>query len=193
MMPVGDYEKSSVREIAERIGLPVARKADSMEICFVPDGDYAAFIEEETGEPALPGNFVDAQGNVLGRHRGIIHYTVGQRKGLNLAMGYPVFVVEIRPETNEVVVGQLEENLSRRVHMRQVNFMGEAAFDEKKVYRGKIRYNHRGADCTVEKLGEDLYVCTFEEAQRGVTPGQALVLYDGEMVAGGGTIVKFPG
>ncbi len=193
LMPVGDYEKSSVREMAERMGLPVAQKADSMEICFVPDGDYAAFIEEETGEPALPGNFVDAQGNVLGRHRGIIHYTVGQRKGLNLAMGYPVFVVEIRPETNEVVVGPLEENLSRRVHMRQVNLMGEAAFDEKKVYRGKIRYNHRGADCTVEKLGEDLYACTFEEAQRGVTPGQALVLYDGEMVAGGGTIVKFPG
>ncbi len=190
LMPVGDYEKPMVREMARQIGLPVARKADSMEICFVPDGDYAAFIEEETGERSQPGNFVDARGNVLGTHRGIIHYTVGQRKGLNLAMGYPVFVVEIRPEANEVVVGPLEENLSQRVYMRQVNFMAEAAFDEGKVYRGKIRYNHRGADCTVERLGEDLYVCTFGEAQRGVTPGQALVLYDGDLVAGGGTLMK---
>lgn len=190
LMPVGDYEKPSVREMARKIGLPVAQKEDSMEICFVPDGDYAAFIERETGERARPGNFVDAQGNVLGIHRGIIHYTVGQRRGLNLAMGYPVFVVEIRPETNEVVVGPLEENLSRRVYMRQVNFMAEAAFDEKKMYLGKIRYNHRGAECAVERLGEDLYACTFGEAQRGVTPGQALVLYDGDLVAGGGTLIK---
>lgn len=191
LMPVGEYEKPLVREMAQRAGLPVAQKADSMEICFVPDGDYAAFIEKETGESARPGNFVDTQGNVLGRHRGVIHYTVGQRRGLNLAMGYPVFVVEIRPETNEVVVGRLEENLSRRVYMRQINFMSEPAFDEKKKYLGKIRYNHRGAECTVERLGEDLYACTFAEEQRGVTPGQALVLYDGELVAGGGTIQKF--
>ena len=133
LMPVGDYEKPLVREMAQRAGLPVAQKADSMEICFVPDGDYASFIERETGGEALPGDFVDTRGNVIGRHRGIIHYTVGQRKGLNLALGYPVFVVEIRAETNQVVVGRLEESLTRTVYMNQVNFMTSPAFDEEKI------------------------------------------------------------
>lgn len=189
LMPVGEYEKPKVREIAKKAGLPVAGKADSMEICFVPDGDYAAYIEEATGQKAVEGNFVDVEGNVLGRHKGIIHYTVGQRKGLNLALGYPVFVIKIRPETNEVVVGRLEESLTNTVYMNQVNFMSEANFAEGKTYLGKIRYNHAGADCTVKKVDEDLYQCTFIEKQRAVTPGQALVLYDEEFVAGGGTIL----
>lgn len=189
LMPVGAYEKPMVREMAEKAGLPVAQKADSMEICFVPDGDYASYIEKETNQSAIPGNFVDTQGRVVGRHKGIIHYTVGQRKGLNLAMGYPVFVVEIKPETNEVVVGKLEESLNQRVYMNQVNFMSEPIFDEEKTYLGKIRYNHRGADCKVRKIAEDLYECTFQEEQRAVTPGQALVLYEDGMVAGGGTIL----
>lgn len=189
LMPVGAYEKSQVRKMAENAGLPVAHKADSMEICFVPDGDYASFIERETGQDAKPGNFVDTQGKVIGRHRGIIHYTVGQRKGLNLAMGYPVFVVEIKPQTNEVVIGRLEENLNHTVYIHQVNFMTQPFFDEEKTYLGKIRYNHRGADCTVKRIGEDLFACTFTEEQRAVTPGQALVLYEDGMVAGGGTII----
>ena len=105
LMPVGNYHKDEIRDMAEKLGLPVASKPDSQEICFIPDHDYASFIEEYTGKTMEPGNFVDLDGNVLGRHKGISHYTVGQRKGLNLAMGYPVFVVAIRPETNEVVLG----------------------------------------------------------------------------------------
>ena len=101
-MPVGDYNKDEIRAIAEKIGIQVAHKPDSMEICFVPDNDYAGFITRETGYVSRPGNFVDLHGNILGTHKGIIHYTVGQRKGLGLAMGHPVFVVAIRPETNEV-------------------------------------------------------------------------------------------
>lgn len=189
LMPIGEYEKDRVREIAEQAGLPVAHKPDSMEICFVPDGDYASYIETTAGVKSEPGNFVDMQGHVLGRHRGIIHYTIGQRKGLNLALGYPAFVVRIKPETNEVVIGCLEDNLSDKVYISQINYMSEAYFSEHKTYLGKIRYNHEGAYCTVRQVEEDMYECIFAEPQRGVTPGQALVLYDGSLVAGGGTIL----
>lgn len=189
LMPIGEYGKDRVREIADEAGLPVAHKPDSMEICFVPDGDYASYIEETKGVKSEPGNFVDMKGHVLGRHRGIIHYTVGQRKGLNLALGYPAFVVRIKPETNEIVIGRLEDNLSEKVYISHVNHMSEYNFSEYKTYLGKIRYNHGGSPCTVRRLEDDLYECIFTEPQRAVTPGQALVLYDGSLVAGGGTIV----
>ena len=189
LMPVGEYEKERVRQIAEEVGLPVAHKPDSMEICFVPDGDYASYIEQATGKPSVPGNFVDVGGHILGQHKGIIHYTVGQRKGLGLALGYPAFVVQIRPETNEVVVGTNEESMSRYVRANHVNFMSVADIDGKKRAWGKIRYNHKGAWCTVERTGEDEILCTFDEPVRAITPGQALVLYDGEYVLGGGTIL----
>ena len=126
---------------------------------------------------------------MLGRHRGIIHYTVGQRKGLHLALGYPAFVVKIKPETNEIVVGRLEDNLSEKVYISHVNHMLEPNLSEHKTYIGKIRYNHGGSPCTVRRLEADLYECIFMEPQRAVTPGQALVLYDGNLVAGGGTIL----
>ena len=109
LMPVGEYEKENVRKMAEEAGLPVAHKPDSQEICFVSDNDYASFIEKETGVDIPTGNFVDVHGNVLGMHKGITHYTIGQRKGLGLAMGHPVFVCEIRPETNEVVIGENDD------------------------------------------------------------------------------------
>ena len=188
LMPVGEYDKDRIRQIAEEAGLPVAHKPDSMEICFVPDGDYASFIESSTGARSEPGNFVDTSGNVLGQHKGIIHYTVGQRKGLGLALGYPAFVVQICPDTNEVVVGTMEENLSHSVYVRDMNFMGDSKFNEHTDYIGKIRYNHAGAACRIYQRGEDFYECIFPEAQRGVTPGQALVLYRDGVIAGGGTI-----
>ncbi len=189
MMPIGEYEKDRVREIADEAGLPVAHKPDSMEICFVPDGDYASYIEETVGMKSEPGDFVDMQGHVIGRHRGIIHYTVGQRKGLNLALGYPAFVVRIKPETNEIVIGRLEDNLSDKVYISHVNHMSEQNFSEDKMYLGKIRYNHAGSGCTVRQLEDNLYECIFTEPQRAVTSGQALVLYDGSLIAGGGTIL----
>lgn len=189
LMPVGEYSKDEVREIADKINLQVANKPDSQDICFVPDGDYASFIENSTGEKIQPGNFVDQEGNILGQHKGIIHYTVGQRKGLGLSLGHPVFVLEIRPETNEVVIGDNEDSLSYIVRANRINFMSvEDMEGEKKVF-ARIRYNHKGAWCTVKKTGEDEILCTFEEPQRAITPGQAVVLYDGDYVFGGGTIV----
>ncbi|MGN0483489.1 MAG: tRNA 2-thiouridine(34) synthase MnmA [Lachnospiraceae bacterium] len=190
LMPVGAYTKDQIRAIADKIDLRVAHKPDSQEICFIPDHDYAAFIEQEAKEQVPPpGNFVTADGKVLGRHKGITHYTIGQRKGLNLAMGKPVFVTEIRPETNEVVIGDNEDVFSRVLYIDHVNCMSVPDFDTPRTFIGKIRYAHQGAECLVEKVGEDKLRCTFQEPQRAITPGQALVLYDGEYVAGGGTIL----
>ena len=189
LMPVGEYTKEEVRQIAEKIGLLVADKPDSQDICFVPDGDYASFIETHTGKKVSKGNFVLSDGTVIGQHKGIIHYTVGQRKGLGLALGFPAFVLEIRPETNEVVIGTYEESLTTVVRANKLNFMAVEDIQRPVRVFAKIRYNHKGAWCTVERTGEDEVTCRFEEPQRAVTPGQALVFYDGEYVLGGGTIL----
>lgn len=188
LMPVGKYTKDEVRAIAEKINLRIANKPDSQDICFVPDGDYATYIEEEAGVKVPEGNFVLTDGTVLGRHKGITHYTVGQRKGLGLALGYPAFVLEIRPETNEVVIGTKEESMTTQLRARNLNFMAVEDLTEPLHVFTKIRYNHKGAWCTIEKTGEDEVLCTFDELQRAVTPGQAVVFYDGEYVLGGGTI-----
>ena len=189
LMPVGEYSKDRIREMADEIGLLVAHKPDSQDICFVPDGDYASFIENTTDQVLPTGNFVTPEGKVLGKHKGIIHYTVGQRKGLGLALGYPAFVLEIRPETNEVVIGTYEESLTYTVRANELNFMSVEQITEPVRIFAKIRYNHKGAWSTVERTGEDEIVCTFDEPIRAATPGQAVVLYDGEYVLGGGTIL----
>lgn len=189
LMPVGDYTKDEIREMAEKAGLPVAHKKDSQEICFVPDNDYAGFIQKSTGEKIPEGNFVSTDGTILGRHKGIIHYTVGQRKGLNISLGRPVFVQEIRPETNEVVLGSNEELFTTKVFARKLNFMGVEDFPEEMEAIGKIRYNHKGDVCRVKRVEEDLLECNFEQPVRAVTPGQALVLYKDGYVLGGGTIL----
>lgn len=189
LMPVGDYEKGRIRQIAEEIGLPVAHKPDSMEICFVPDQDYARFISENSGHVVPEGNFVTTDGKVIGRHKGITHYTVGQRKGLNLSMGKPVFVVEIRPETNEVVIGDNQDVFTDRLRCSNLNFMSVEDIHEDMPVVAKIRYNHQGAKAVVRKTGADEAEVVFEEPVRAVTPGQAVVFYDGDYVLGGGTIL----
>ena len=189
LMPVGGFHKDEIRAMAELAGFRIAGKPDSQDICFVPDGDYVSFIEKTTGKRAVPGNFVTPDGLVLGQHKGIIHYTVGQRKGLGIALGYPVFVLEIRPETNEVVLGSNEESLSPCVRANQLNFMSVPDLEGEKRVWAKIRYNHKGAWCMVKKTGEDEILCEFEEPQRAAAPGQAVVLYDGEYVLGGGIII----
>lgn len=189
LMPVGDYNKDEIRAIAEKIGIQVAHKPDSMEICFVPDNDYAGFITRETGYVSRPGNFVDLHGNILGTHKGIIHYTVGQRKGLGLAMGHPVFVVAIRPETNEVVIGENDDVFSTKLYANNINLMSVDKIEEPIRARAKIRYSHEGVDCTIRMADDGLLECVFDEKQRAVTPGQALVIYDGDYVLGGGTII----
>lgn len=189
LMPVGAYSKEEIRELAEKINLRVANKPDSQDICFVPDGDYAGFIEQSTTKKILEGNFVTLDGTVLGKHKGITHYTVGQRKGLGLALGYPAFVLEIRPETNEVVIGNNEDSMSNIVRANNLNFMSVEDVTEPIRVWAKIRYNHKGAWCTIRKVAQDEMICEFEEAQRAITPGQAVVFYDGEYVLGGGTIM----
>lgn len=190
MMPVGAYSKDEIRKIAEEIGLLVANKPDSMEICFVPDDDYASFIEDYTGESFPEGNFVNTAGEVLGKHKGIIHYTVGQRKGLGIALGARAFVKEIRPETNEVVLATNEELFSDTVYADRVNFMSIPNLTEPLEVVAKIRYNHKGAKAVISMVDDDLLMVKFEEPQRAITPGQAVVLYDGDVVVGGATILS---
>ena len=188
LMPVGAYTKDEIREMAGKLSLRVANKPDSQEICFVPDDDYAGFIEQNTNEIIRPGNFVTADGEVVGRHKGITHYTVGQRKGLGLSLGRPVFVLEIRPDTNEVVVGSNEDTFACELKADRLNFMSIPDLDGEMEVMAKIRYNHRGASCIVKRTGADEVTCTFPEPVRAVTPGQAVVFYDGDYVVGGGTI-----
>lgn len=190
ILPIGDYDKPTVRKIAEEAGLPVAHKHDSQEICFIPDDDYASFVEKDTGVHLPEGNFVTKDGRILGRHRGIIHYTVGQRRGLGLPMGERVFVTQIRPETNEVVIGGAEDVCTDTVRADHLTFMGipDLPFGHPERFIGKIRYNHRGAACTAERTGDDEITCVFDSPVRAPAPGQALVLYRDGWVAGGGII-----
>lgn len=190
LMPVGEYTKEQIREIAHREGLPVADKPDSQEICFVPDDNYAAFIHKEAKERVPgPGNFVDTSGKVLGCHKGIIHYTVGQRRGLDLPMGERVFVTQIRPETNEVVIGKNQDVLTDEVICDRVNFMAVEDLTRPLKVRAKIRYNHGGEEGTVEKLPDGKVRCQFVRPVRAAAPGQAMVFYRDGYVLGGGTIL----
>lgn len=191
LMPVGDYEKPEIRKIAEEIGLPVASKSDSQDICFVPDHDYAAFIERETGRRSMPGNFVDVQGNIMGTHKGMIHYTIGQRKGLGITSDAPLFVKELRPSTNEVVLCRSNELFANTCYVDRVNFMGlarEDLTDKGLEVMGKVRYSHKGQKAMIFPTADGGLRCEFEEPVRAITPGQAAVFYLGEHVACGGTL-----
>lgn len=189
LMPVGEFSKDEIRQIAVENGLLTANKPDSMEICFVPDNDYAGYIINNSDVVSTSGNFVDLQGNILGTHKGIIHYTVGQRKGLGIAFGKPMFVLKIRPDTNEVVLGTNEESFANKLYCKNLNFMAVDNVTEKTKLTAKIRYNHSGALCSIRKVEDDLYECVFTEPQRAITPGQAVVFYENDYVYGGGTII----
>lgn len=187
LMPVGEYKKEDIRKIAEKIDYFVANKPDSQEICFIPDNDYASFIEENVGK-SNEGNFVDLDGKVLGRHKGIIHYTVGQRKGLGISFGKPVYVHSINVKKNEVVLCSNEDLFHKVLYAGNLNFMSVSEFSDGKRLKAKIRYNHKSAYCTVTMKDKETVKVVFDEPQRAITPGQAVVFYDGEYVAGGGTI-----
>ncbi|MBQ4370224.1 MAG: tRNA 2-thiouridine(34) synthase MnmA [Oscillospiraceae bacterium] len=194
LMPLGELSKSEVRRIAAEAGLPVASKPDSQEICFVTDGSYADYIEK-TAKGGIPGEgaFVDGDGNVLGTHKGIIHYTVGQRRGLGLPLGYPAYVKAIRAEKNEVVIGGEESLYSRELFCRDLNFLSIDGLREGEslACTAKIRYRHAGQAARIELQGQDLLRVTFDEPVRAATPGQSAVFYDEEgCVIGGGVIAK---
>ena len=189
LLPLGDYNKSEIRAIAEKAGLPVASKHDSQDICFFYGNDYASFIREEVPDRIPPeGNFVSESGEVLGRHKGILHYTIGQRKGLGIALGHRTFVKEIRPETNEVVLADDGDVFSDELRATAINYMGAPHFDENETYIGRIRYSHHGEPCHVTTISNDEILVKFQKPVRAVTPGQALVLYKEEYIIGGGLI-----
>ena len=187
-LPLGEFEKSDTRRIAEQMGFFNAHKPDSQDICFVPDGDYAAFIERTTGRTYPAGNFVDEAGNVLGRHRGIIHYTVGQRRGLGIAAETPLYVKRIDPEKNEVVLCRDEALYSPALTAKELNWMAFETPPQTFRASAKIRYRHPEQPCTVTALPDGRVQVTFDQPQRAATPGQAVVFYDGDTVLGGGVI-----
>ena len=190
LMPVGEYSKPEIRKIAEDHGLMVAHKPDSQDICFVPDGDYAGYLENEAGLKSFPGDFVDIHGNVIGKHKGIIHYTIGQRKGLGITAATPLFVKELRPKTNEVVITTNERLFSDTCYVSDVNYMAQESIEQGTRAVGKVRYSHRGAQCTLTPLENGMIKCVFDEPQRAMTPGQAAVFYQDEHILCGGTIEK---
>ncbi len=190
LMPIGDYDKTEIRKIAEKIGLPVAHKKDSQDICFIDDGDYAGFIESKTGSLGKPGNFVSVSANkVLGHHTGTVKYTIGQRKGFGIAVGYPLYVCSINAESGEIKLGKQDELFSSFLIADNLQYMGESRFDENKVYKAKIRYSQDSKPCKVTYINENQIRVDFENKVRAITPGQALVLYLDDWVAGGGTII----
>jgi len=187
--PLGGLTKAEVREIALDAGLENTGNKESQDICFVPDGDYARFINEHTGEPPRKGRFVDVQGNDLGQHNGLLSYTIGQRRGLGLAMPYPPYVLELRPSDDAVVVGRNELLYSKSFQVRGVNLIPIDRIDAPLRGRVKIRYLQLEQPATVRQIGDDALHIEFDEPQRAITRGQAAVIYDGEVVLGGGTIV----
>jgi tRNA-specific 2-thiouridylase len=188
LFPVGGIEKGEVRRIAAEAGLEVAAKAESQEICFVPDGDHRRLLRERLGNRVREGEFLSRDGRVLGRHPGYQLFTVGQRKGFGVGFGKPMYVVAIRPETNAVVLSE-EDERRRDLHVRDVNWIaGEPRAVEAVV---QIRYGHAGSAARVEPLEGNRARVILAEPQRAVTPGQAAVFYDGDEVLGGGWIEPF--
>jgi len=188
LFPVGDLEKAEVRRMAAARGLPTAHKAESQEICFVPDGDYAAFVERHADPEDRSGPVVDSAGRVLGTHAGVHRFTVGQRRGLGLSSPRPLYVLAVRPESRTVVAGEAEELESTRLVGRDVNWItGPPAGDTPRA-QVKIRYRHAEAGATLKILGGDRVEVRFDAPQRAVTPGQAAVFYDGEQCLGGAWI-----
>ena len=189
LMPLGNYSKEQIRDIAEKeIGMYIAEKKDSMEICFIPNDNHTEFIEYYAGYTPRKGNFVDNNGNVLGRHNGIINFTIGQRKGLGMTFGKPMFVTKIDPITDEVTLGEAGEQYSLGLIADDVTFTDGTMPEYKYQTTCKTRYSAKPAKCIIEALGDGCIKVTFEQKQRAVTPGQSVVFYNGEITAGGGII-----
>ena len=189
ILPLGDYTKAQAREIAAEMQLCVARKSDSQDICFVPDGDYAAFIERALGYAFKEGNYLDLDGKILGKHKGVVHYTIGQRKGLGIALGKHAFVLDKNAQTNEVILGDEEHLFYNKVEVRDVNIIAADNLDGVRA-AGKLRYRHNEQPCVIHQTGKDTVILEFDTPQRAPSPGQAAVFYDGDIVLGGGVIVK---
>jgi tRNA-uridine 2-sulfurtransferase len=195
LFPLGGMTKPEVRDLARKHSLVIAEKPDSQEICFVPGGDYKRFLEaylsEQGNRPKeIAGEMVTSDGKVIGEHAGVHNFTVGQRKGLGVATGSPLYVIQIKNDTRQVVVGKDEELYSRTLRARRVNLISTAELGEPMRVAVKIRHKHQPAAAMIESAGADEVLVTFDEPQRALTPGQAAVFYDGDVVVGGGWIEK---
>jgi tRNA-specific 2-thiouridylase len=188
LFPVGHLEKAEVRRLARDRGLPVADKAESQEICFVPDGDYAGFVERSAPAEDRSGPIVDAAGREIGRHGGVHRFTVGQRRGLGLASARPLYVLAVRPDARTVVVGDQDELLRDHLVARDVNWLSLAEPAGEIRARARIRYRHAEAPASIRPLGGGRAEVRFDTKQRAVTPRQAVVFYDGDACLGGGWI-----
>ena len=193
LFPLGEMTKPEVRELARHHGLALAEKPDSQEICFVPGGDYKNFLDAYLAEqgdalPDIAGELVTTDGSVIGEHHGIHHFTVGQRKGLGVATGSPLYVIQIKGDTRQVVVGNQEDLYSKTMRVRKINLISVAELRDPMRVQVKIRHRHEPASALIESSGIDEMMITFDQPQRAVTPGQAAVFYDGDVVVGGGWI-----
>ena len=188
LFPIGNMEKDDVRKIAKENDLFVADKADSQEVCFIKDNDYIGFIEKTTKKKIPSGNFVDTEGNVLGIHRGVYHYTIGQRKGLGISSNKPLFVVDIDVDRNIVVLGDDIDTLGNTLIAKDLNWIMFDSLDKEIKVTAKIRSASKEVGCTVKPMGDDRVEVLFDTLQRAITPGQSVVFYDGDYVVGGGVI-----
>ena len=188
LMPCGEYTKDRIREIAKEIGLSVYNKKDSEEICFIPDNNHGRYISEARPLEVVPGNFVDKNGNILGQHKGIVYYTIGQRKGLGIALGRPVFVTDINPRTNEVVLGPEEDIFKTDLVAKDVNFIPFDKLEEPITVEAKVRYSGKPAEAVISPLRDGKVKVSSKEKQRAITKGQSVVFYQGNKVVGGGII-----
>lgn len=186
--PMGDTTKEEAREALVKDGFVNAGRKDSQDICFIPDGKYAEFIENYLGHGFEEGDFCDLDGNVLGRHKGLIRYTIGQRKGLGLALPQPMYVVELRPDTNKVLLGLTEDLMSKRLTADNVNWLADGITDGMRVM-ARARYNMKESPARVFFADDGKIVVEFDDEQRAITRGQSVVLYDGDIVLGGGRII----
>ena len=188
LLPLGELTKDEARQKAAQNGFVNANKADSQDICFVPDGDYAAFISKTLDTEFSQGDFLDLDGNVIGRHGGMIKYTVGQRKGLGMGFGRPMYVITKDPALNTVILGDEPNLFTKRVIVRDVNFIALEALNDTINCKGKLRYRHAEQPCKIIPLDKTTILAEFNEPQRAPTPGQSAVFYDGDTVILGGII-----
>lgn len=190
LMPCGQYKKTEIREIAKKIGLAVHNKKDSEEICFIPDNDHGAYINRQMNGKIKSGNFVDKNGNILGKHKGITYYTIGQRKGLGLSFGTPMYVIDINPLKNTVVLGSEEDIFKTEFIIKDVNFMAFETLTKPLKVKCKIRYSARPKDAIISPYEDGQVKVVFEEKERAITKGQSAVFYNENIMVGGGTIYK---
>ncbi len=189
LLPIGSLSKTEVKKKALKMGLPIAHRPESQEICFIPDNNYSSFLHEKIPGAFRPGYILDINNRIVGKHKGIINFTIGQRKGIGIAAQHPLYVLEIRSNENSIVVGTNEDLYKNKLIASHIHIISESQITEPVSVKAKIRYKHKEAKARIFPEESNLFRVEFEKLQRAITPGQAVVFYDGDLVIGGGTII----